>query len=297
MSPKNILLDSLLEDIVFTVFDTETTGDNSKNLDKPIEIAAVPWNLKNGFLDKPWERLVDPQMLIHPSAIAVHGILDSDVKGKPLWSEIEPEFLSYIKGTVLLAHNISFDLNMLPILKDLDNPKIDTLRFARHIFKIGDLNDKGQDLRSHKSQELRYWLGLEVDTMGLQAHRAAADILVTGEVFHATLKQFIATTYSETLQDLLDFVNAPILSEKMVFGKYKGVLLQEAIATEIKNPKNYFSWLLRSVHNGDMVIDEDLKYSIEYYLKKHDIDPMAFLIEEPKKTWKDVATQTKPKMR
>jgi hypothetical protein len=24
---------------------------------------------------------------------------------------------------------------------------------------------------------------------------------------------------------------------------------------------------------------------------------MAFLIEEPKKTWKDVATQTKPKMR
>lgn len=297
MTPKNPILNQKLEDVVFTVFDTETTGDNSRNEDKPIEIAAVPWNLKNGFLDRPWERLVDPQMLIHPSAIAVHGIFDRDVKGKPLWEEIEPQFLEYIKGTVLLAHNINFDLNMLPVLKELELPKLDTLRFARHVYKIGDLNEKGQDLRSHKSQELRYWMDLDVDTMGLQAHRAAADILVTGEVFHATLKRFMDTTYSETLQDLVEFVNAPIISEKLMFGKFKGVPLEEAIASEVKKPKNYFSWLLNAVHTGEMVLDDDVKYSIEYYLKKHDISPTAYLMTEPTKNWKDVATQTKPKMR
>ena len=36
--------------------------------------------------------------------------------------------------------------------KAKDNEKIDTLRFARQIFKIGDIGYKGHDLRSHKSQ-------------------------------------------------------------------------------------------------------------------------------------------------
>jgi len=276
MEKTKYTLDTKIEDITFAIFDTETTGDNTKREDKPIEIAAVRWNLKKGFLEKPKSWMVDPQISIHPAAIAVHGIEDEDVKGKPLLEEIMPEFLNYIDDSVLVAHNIEFDLNMLPALKEKPNYKLDTLKFAKRLFKIGDIGHKGHDLRSYKSQELRYWLGIKVDTMGLQAHRAAADILVTGEVFHHALKTFLKKTQAQTLCELLDFINAPILIEKMTFGKYKDRLISDVVAEEAKNPKNYFVWLLTEVYKGAMNIDQDLKYTIEYHLRDNGIDPNVF---------------------
>lgn len=282
----NTNTNKLLEDVIFTIFDTETTGDNTRREDKPIEIAGVRWNMKKGFLETPKSWLVNPKMSIHPSAVAVHGIEDEDLLDSPSLEDILPEFLNYLGDSVLVAHNISFDLNMLPILKVMENKKVDTLRFARQIFKIGDLGYKGHDLRSHKSQELRYWLGIKIDTMGLQAHRAAADILVTGKVFEHTLLKFIERTNSKTLGDLLNFIVAPIIIEKMNFGKFKDKLILEAIKEEIHNPKNYFSWLLREVNSGNMKIDEDLKYTIEYHLKNFGIDPKGFLIKEPIKDWR-----------
>lgn len=283
-------LDTPIEDAIFAVFDTETTGDNTKREDKPIELAAVRWNLNNSFLEIPKSWMVDPQMSIHPSAVAVHGIEDEEVQGKPLLEEVMPEFLEYIDDSVFVAHNIAFDLNMLPVLQTMDNPKLDTLRFARQIFKIGDIGHKGHDLRSHKSQELRYWLGIKIDTMGLQAHRAAADILVTGEVFHETLKVYLERTNGKTLRELIEFINAPIMVEKMSFGKFKDRLISEAVAEEAKNPKNYFSWLLKEVHKGNMQIDKDLKSTIEYHLRNNDIDPNGLLLEEPVKDWKSFSS-------
>jgi DNA polymerase III epsilon subunit-like protein len=289
MNSQSKILDTPIEDVLFSVFDTETTGDNTKREDKPIELAAVRWNLNKSFLEIPKSWLVDPQMSIHPSAVAVHGIEDEELEGKPLLEEVLPEFLGYIGESVLVAHNIGFDLNMLPVLKDMPNPRLDTLRFARQIFKIGDIGYKGHDLRSHKSQELRYWLGIKIDTMGLQAHRAAADILVTGEVFHHTLKVYLERTNGKTLGDLIEFINAPIMVEKMSFGKFKDRLISEAVREEAKNPKNYFGWLLKEVHKGSMTIDEDLKYTIEYHLRNNDIDPRGLLITEPIKDWKSFA--------
>ncbi len=279
-------LNTPIENVVFCVFDTETTGDNTRREDKPIEIAAVKWTLKDGFLEIPKSWMVDPGMSIHPSAVAVHGIEDEEVIGKPTLEQILPEFLDYVDNTVLLAHNINFDLNMLPVLKEEDNPNIDTLRFARQIYKIGDIGYKGHDLRSHKSQELRYWLGIKIDTMGLQAHRAAADILVTGEVFKNTLLKYLEISKGETLKDLIEFVNSPIMIEKMNFGKFKDRLISEVVKEEAGSSKNYFAWLLREVHKGNMNIDPDLKYTIEYHLKQNDIDPNGLLVEEPIKDWR-----------
>lgn len=286
-------LDTKIEDVVFNIFDTETTGDNTKQKDKPIEIAAVKWGLEKGFYEIPKSWMVDPEMPIHPSAKAVHGIDDEDVIGKPKLEEILPQLHEYIEGNVLVAHNIQFDLNMLPTLQESTNVKIDCLRFARHIFKIGDIGHKEQDLRSHKSQELRYWLGIKVDTMGLQAHRAAADILVTGEVFHHTLLKFLQLTNAKTLKELVEFINAPILIEKMNFGKFKGMKIEDLMEEECKKSNNYFVWLLKEVNKGKMEIDVDLKYTIEYHLRNNNVDPVGILVEEKAKSWKDIAKQTR----
>lgn len=285
-------LDTKIEDAVFNIFDTETTGDNTKQEDKPIEIAAVKWTLKKGFLEIPKSWMIDPKMPIHPSAVAVHGIEDEELEGKPELHEVLPELHEYIKDTVLIAHNIQFDLNMLPTVAESSNLKMDCLRFARHIFKVGDLGYKNQDLRSHKSQELRYWLNIKVDTMGLQAHRAAADILVTGEVFKQILLKFMDQTNATTLKELNDFINAPILIQKLNFGKFKGLPIADVVADECKKSNSYFSWLLKEVNKGKMTIDDDLRYTIEYHLRNNNVDPVGLLLEEKATSWKAVAEQT-----
>lgn len=284
----NHLLQKSIREAIFTFFDTETTGDNQKRVDKPIEIAAVHWNYEKGFLGAPKSWLVNPEMPIHPAAIAVHGLMDEDVENAPLLEEVLPELHEYCENTILVAHNIEFDLNMLPTLRTTKEPKVDSLRFVRQIFKIGEPGYKQQELTSHKMQELRYWLNCKVDTMGLQAHRAAADILVTGEVFSETMRRFLDRSYSETIEDMIQFIESPIMIEKMHFGKYKNVKISDAIKKEINKPKNYFSWLLKSVHNGNMQIDDDLKYSIEYHLKQYGIDPKGFLLEDKQKNWQGV---------
>lgn len=284
-------LNTKIEDVIFNFFDTETTGDNSKREDRPIEIAAVKWTLKDGFLEVPKSWMVDPKMPIHPSAIAVHGIEDEELEGKPELSEVLPELHDYIKDTVLVAHNIQFDLNMLPTLIETDNVKLDCLNFAKHIFKIGDKGLKGQDLYSHKSQELRYWLDIKIDTMGLQAHRAAADILVTGEVFKQILLRFIERTNATTLGELKEYIEAPLLVEKLNFGKFKGMNIEETVKEECKKSNNWFTWLLKQVNKGEMKITDDLKYTIEYHMKKNNIDPVSILIETSPKTWAGIAQQ------
>ena len=282
-------VDKKIEDMVFSIFDTETTGDNKFLNDKPVEVAVVNWNLKKGFLGKPKSWLIDPKMIIHPSAKAVHEISDEMVKGKPLLEDILPEFHNYIEDSALIAHNIEFDLEMLPSLKERSNLKLDCLRFARKIYKIGDLGYKNQDLRSHKSQELRYWLNIKVDTMGLKAHRAAADILVTGEVFSEILKKFLIQTKSTYMSELSTFINSPMLIDKMTFGKFNGEKLEDCIAKECSKKNNYFFWLLKELKSERMNISADLKYSIEYYLKQNDIDLIGLFIDTPQKNWNNIA--------
>jgi DNA polymerase III alpha subunit (gram-positive type) len=285
-------LNTLLEDIEFSMFDTETTGNDTKT-DKPIEVAAVNWNLKKGFLGEPKSWLVNPQKYIHPSAIAVHGLFDEDVENAPLLEMILPELHDYVSDKVLIAHNIEFDLDMLPTLRGTNEFRVDCLRFARKVYTIGEVGYKGHDLRSHKSQELRYWLNVKIDTMGLSAHRAAADILVTGEVFKETLLRFIERTGAKTLGELVDFVNAPILYEKMPIGKYKDWKTADAVREEMKINGNYFGWLLKEVHIGNMKLDADQVFSINYYIKQEGLDPNIMMQKElnkkPFKSWGNVA--------
>jgi DNA polymerase III epsilon subunit family exonuclease len=281
-----------IDDVVFTVFDTETTGDNVKREDKPIEVAAVSWNVKDGFLGKPKSWLIDPGISIHPAAIAVHGLMDEDLIGKPKLEDVLPELHEYIGNNILVAHNIAFDLNMLPTLKDLPNKRIDTLRFAKHIFTIGQSGYKNHPLSSFKMQELRYWLNVKIDTMGLSAHRAAADILVTGAVLGEMIKEFkIKNNDAKSIDEMLSFINAPFLIEKMPFGKYSGVLIEDAIIKEINNPKNYFSWLLKSVNSGEFKMDDDLLYSIKFYLKKLNISYEGLLVDKNIKSFKNFSNK------
>lgn len=273
-----------IQDVIFAITDTETTG-KEQGVDRAIEIASVKWQLGKGFLEMPKSWLVDPKKPIHPSAMAVHHLTEKDIAGAPELHIVEPEVKAYVEGTVLIAHNAAFDQSMLPFLNTPEFPWLDSLRIARHIWKKGELNENGFDLCSHTCQELRYWLGLEVDTMGLPAHRAAADILVAGEVFGKAVERYLALSGNDNYEDFAEFSNAPVLVERLHFGKHKDKLLSE-IETD------YFAWYLNKIAAKEMDANPDLLHSIDLVLKARGIRSVDLIKTEgsaPSKSWSDIA--------
>ncbi len=91
------------------VFDTETTGLDSRD-ERIIEIGGV--ELVNRFpTGRVFHRYINPQgRQIHADAQAVHGIGAADLAGKPSFPDIADEFLDFVDGAKLVAHNAGFDM-------------------------------------------------------------------------------------------------------------------------------------------------------------------------------------------
>jgi DNA polymerase-3 subunit epsilon len=125
------------------IFDTETTGLDNRE-DRLIEIGCI--ELDNRFpTGRTFHKYINPQgRSVHPDAQEVHGISNADLEGKPIFSEILQEFLDFIDGAKLVAHNASFDIGFINAeFARLDVPPvdpglvIDTLALARRKHPMG----------------------------------------------------------------------------------------------------------------------------------------------------------------
>ncbi len=122
---------------VVTVVDLETTGLDYK-LDRILEIGAV--RLEDGLVAAEYHALVNPEVPLRESNIAIHGITSSMVRGCPRIQEILPQFLGFLADTPLVAHNAVFDYNFLNqnsqllLGRELPNPIIDTSTLAKEVF-------------------------------------------------------------------------------------------------------------------------------------------------------------------
>lgn len=165
-------------DLVFVAFDLETTG-LSPQLDRIVEIGAVKF--VDGKEVGRYGILVNPEVTMPPGATAVNGITDQMLEGKPPIREVLPEFLGFLKGAVLVAHNASFDLGFVRSamgrlgLGLLANDFVDTRVMAQKAFP---------SRANYKLQSLAADLGISA----LEAHRAEDDARVCFEVFLACLK-------------------------------------------------------------------------------------------------------------
>ena len=118
------------------VIDIETTGmhHDGSPPDRIIEIGCV--ELQNRSLGKTLQSYINPEREISEGAQKVHGIKDEELLDKPLFAEICGDFLDFIKGAELIAHNASFDVGFLNAelrrmdIPAMDNPVTDTLRLA-----------------------------------------------------------------------------------------------------------------------------------------------------------------------
>jgi DNA polymerase-3 subunit epsilon len=92
------------------VLDTETTGLDAAGGHRVIEIACIELHdlMPTG---RSFHRYIDPERDIDPDAQRVHGISSAFLAGKPRFAdhEVAREFLAFIDGAGLVAHNASFD--------------------------------------------------------------------------------------------------------------------------------------------------------------------------------------------
>lgn len=103
----------------FAVIDTETTGFGKT--DRLVEIAVVL--VEGSEIVQEWETLINPERDISNSNI--HRVTSELVSLAPSFAEINSELSRLINGTILVAHNLSFDQRMLEqefsrIKKDID---------------------------------------------------------------------------------------------------------------------------------------------------------------------------------
>ncbi len=94
----------------FVVFDIETTGF-SAIYDKIIEIGAV--KVEKGVITERFSRFVNPQRPIPYRIEELTKINDSMVMDADTIDKVLPEFLEFVKDSVLVAHNAEFDMSFI----------------------------------------------------------------------------------------------------------------------------------------------------------------------------------------
>jgi len=122
------------------VFDTETTGLEPAEGHRIVEIGAV--ELHNHVpTGRTWHHYVNPRRDMPQEAFAIHGISAEFLADKPAFEAIADDFLAFVAGATLVAHNAGFDVKFLnaelgwagrPLLSEA--AIVDTLALARRKF-------------------------------------------------------------------------------------------------------------------------------------------------------------------
>jgi DNA polymerase-3 subunit epsilon len=169
------LLESNLKDVIYTVFDTETTGLNPEGGDEIISIGAVRIVHNRIVYQDIFEELIDPKRDIPIESYKIHGINYEMLRGKPDIENMLPIFKNYTYDTVLLGHNIAFDMKMLKVKEKttqvtFPNPVLDTLLLSAILHPIHE---------QHDMESIAKRLGVNI----IGRHTALGDAIATAEIF------------------------------------------------------------------------------------------------------------------
>ncbi len=223
------------------ILDLETTGV-APDVDRIIEIAilkVMPDGSKTHYVQR-----FNPQILIPPESIEVHGITDEDVRDEPTFPDIAQKVANFLNDCDIAGFNVTgFDLRMLEteFLRAEVEFSIEgrSIIDAQRIFHIQEPRDLSAAVRFY----------LDADHEG--AHSALEDARMTWQVLKAQLER-----YPDLPRDpsgLHEFCKPPsdryVDSERkfewrhgqaaFAFGKYRGKLLEEVVQED----PAYLQWM------------------------------------------------------
>lgn len=124
------------------IFDTETTGLDPVQGHRIVEIGCVEL-INRMATGNNLHIYLNPDRDSDPEALAVHGLTTEFLSDKPRFAEVADEFVKFIQGAELIAHNAAFDVKFFnaelakigrgPITEFCDTVT-DSLLHARSLF-------------------------------------------------------------------------------------------------------------------------------------------------------------------
>ncbi len=160
----------------YVVFDIETTGLDFMN-NGITEIGAV--KIIDGKIVEQFTTLIKPDYRITEENFKITGISEEMVKDSPKIGAVLPDFMKFIDGCVLVAHNADFDIKFIKRFAgaeeyELKNRIVDSLALARETLPF---------LKKHDLHTVADHFGISFNH-----HRALSDACATAEAFIEMMK-------------------------------------------------------------------------------------------------------------
>ncbi|NLZ48813.1 MAG: DNA polymerase III subunit alpha [Clostridiales bacterium] len=227
-------------DTTYCVLDLETTGF-SPVTEKITEIGIMKF--KDGKVIDKFSTFVNPEKPIPARVVEVTNITDDMVKDAETIEQVFPKMMEFIKDSVLVAHNASFDVGFLKhVAKELgyefDFTYVDTLSLAQELFP---------EYKTYKLGRIAKHLGIKVEV----AHRALDDVDTTVKVFKVML-DMLKERGVKTLDDIELYASDEIAKQE-----------------EYKKLKTYHAIILAKDYVGLKNLYKLVSFShVDYFYKK-----------------------------
>lgn len=195
-------------DTTYCVFDLETTGFSAVT-EKITEIGIM--KLRDGKVIDQFSCFVNPQKPIPSRVVEITNITDDMVKNAETIDQVFPRMLDFMKDSVLVAHNASFDIGFLKqnakvLGYDFDFTYLDTLSLAQELFP---------EFKTYKLGRIAKNLNIKVEV----AHRALDDVDTTVKIFNIMIDK-LKERGAKTLEDI-DIFASDDMSKKEEYKKLR----------------------------------------------------------------------------
>ena len=169
-----------INDAIFTVLDTETTGLNVNEGHKIVSVGGIKIKSYQLLEDQILDELINPERDIPFASRNIHYISDDQVKDKPNIYQLEKKISNFLENTILVGHNVDFDISFIKknaaktslatTVKKI--PSIDTILLAAGLYP------------SLESYELSFLCDhFRIKTFDQIRHSALGDAIITARLF------------------------------------------------------------------------------------------------------------------
>lgn len=169
-----------INDAIFTVLDTETTGLNVNEGHKIVSVGGIKIKSSRLLEDQILDELINPERDIPFASRNIHYISDDQVKDKHNIYQLEKKISNFLENTILVGHNVDFDIGFIKknaaktslavTVKKI--PSIDTILLAAGLYP------------SLESYELSFLCDhFRIKTFDQIRHSALGDAIITARLF------------------------------------------------------------------------------------------------------------------
>lgn len=229
--------------------DTETTGLEPFT-DRLFQVCY----LYNG---KIYDEYFKPPIPISIKAQSITHITNKMVADKKTFSDsqMKKDLQKLLNENILVAHNASFDINVLA------KEGVEVSKYICTVKVVRWLDEEGQ-IPEYNLQYLRYYWELEING---KAHNAKDDVVVLEAVFNNLYRKMQEKfkTHEEIIKKMIEISLQPFIFKTFKFGKYKGKSIKEIAGVD----KNYIEWLLTQKMQNPYE-EEDWIFTLKFYLNQ-----------------------------